>query len=141
MTAYSTQLHTLAATPAAAWAAGRYRTADLEARIAAASPHELISIMFTALREALARAERAVTSTVRTPATGRALAILEALDTSLDFGTGGSVARALNKVYAQVRMLVVAGNLETRPELFAAAAAQVAAVHASWGEIAPAGRA
>ncbi len=137
MTAAHQQYRTATSAPVAAWAAGRYRTADLEARVAAADPHELVAMLLTGLREALGKAERAVTSTTRTPATGRALAILEALDTSLDFSTGGSVARALNGVYAQVRMLVVAGNLETRPELFAAAAVQITAVHTSWGAIAP----
>lgn len=121
--------------PAATWAAARYRTVDLASRVDAADPHELVSMLFTGLCDALGRAERAVTATARTPAAGRALAILEALDASLDFSTGGSVARALNKVYAQVRLLVVAGNLETRPELFAAAAVQVSAVHASWSAI------
>lgn len=140
MTAQYQQFRAPAAPVAAApaqWAAGRYRTVDLESRVAAADPHELISMLLSGLREALGKAERAVTTAARMPATGRALAILEALDTSLDFSTGGSVARALNRVYAQVRVLVVAGNLETRPELFAAAAAQITAVHASWGAIAP----
>jgi len=138
---FHTPAATAAATPAASWAASRYRTADLEARVAAADPHELVSMLLTGLRDALGKAERALTSAARTPAAGRALAIIEALDTSLDFSAGGSVARALNRVYAQVRMLVVAGNLEIRPELFAAAAAQIAAVHASWGAIRPSSRA
>ncbi len=141
MTAPHQQFRTPAAPAAPTWAASRYRTVDLESRVAAADPHELVSMLFTGLREALGRAERAMTPASRTPATGRALAIIEALDASLDFSTGGSVARALNRVYAQVRMLVVAGNLETRPELFAAAAAQVAVIHASWGAIGRAGRA
>lgn len=140
MTLQHRQFDTPAAPLAARWVAGRYRTVDLESRVAAADPHELVSMLFTGLREALGRAERAETPASRTPATGRALAIIEALDASLDFSTGGSVARALSGVYAQVRMLVVAGNLETRPELFAAARAQIAAVHASWGAIGRASR-
>lgn len=141
MTAQYRQFSTPAVPAPVAWAAGRYRTVDLASRVDAADPHELISMLFTGLRDALARAERALIPALRTPATGRALAIIEALDSSLDFSTGGSVARALNKAYAQIRLLVVVGNLEARPELFAAAAAQVAAVHASWGAIGPASRA
>ena len=141
MTAFHQHARTSAISAAAMAAAGRYRSMDLEARIAVADPHELVSMLFAGLREALGRAERATRGTLRTQATGRALAIIEALDTSLDFSAGGSVARALSAVYAQLRILVVAGNSEMRAELFAAADLKVAVIHASWGAIGHVGRA
>ena len=119
--------------PPMAAARERYRRADLDSRIDAASPHELVAMLFSGLREALAAAERAAARTaVRLRAVTRALAILDALDGNLDFGRGGSVARALSAVYAQVRALIVAGHAEVRPELFGSAAGQISEIHASW---------
>ena len=120
------------ASPLAA-ARDRYRRADLDSRIDAATPHELVAMLFTGLREALGSAQRASARTaVRLRAVTRALAILDALDGSLDHTRGGSVARALAAVYAQVRALVVAGHADVQPELFGHASSQIAAIHESW---------
>ena len=123
-----------------AQAVHRYRALDLGMRIECASPHELVAMLFEGLSDALATAERALTTgraALRVKSVMRALAILDALDTSLDFTRGRTVATALTAVYAQVRALVVAGNVETRPELISAAAQQIAALDAAWAEIAP----
>jgi flagellar protein FliS len=121
-------------------AAQQYQSLDLGSRIACANPHELVALLFEGLRSTLGMAERSLgqgRAALRVRSVTRALAILDALDASLDHLRGGSVASALSAVYAQVRALVVAGNAESRPELFAAAASQISALDEAWADIAP----
>ena len=115
---------------------------DLGARVECATPHELVAMLFEGLRDALGGAERALAhgrAALRVKSVTRALAILDALDASLDFTRGRDVARALAAVYAQVRVLIVAGNAEARRELFSAAAGQIAELDEAWSEIEPQG--
>lgn len=127
---------------AAAAAAAQYRDLDLAARVAAASPHQLVTMLLDGLRTSLSGAARALEAqqpVQRIRTVTRALAILDALEASLDFGSGGKVARTLAGLYGELRALVVAGNAESRPELLSAAADRVATLGGAWREIAPAG--
>lgn len=128
-----------AALPYAA-ATARYRDIDLAARVAGATPHQLVAMLFDGLRASLGGAERAVAArrpVDRIRTVTKSLAILDALEANLDFGSGGKVARTFATLYGELRALVVAGNSETRPELFDAAAARVRTVGAAWRAIAP----
>ena len=131
--------HAAALRPAAA-AGARYRDVDLSARVAAASPHQLVTMLLDGLRDSLggaarALAERQPVQRIRTVT--RALAILDGLEASLDFGSGGKVARTFATLYGELRALVVAGNAEARPELLTAAADRVDTLGAAWRAIAP----
>ena len=124
-----------------AQAACHYREMDLAARVAMASPHQLVTMLFDGLRTALRGAERAVVqgeARLRIRAVTKALAILDALEASLDFGAGGSVARVLAQLYGELRALVVAGNAEARPELLSAAAVRVTTLCRAWAAVDPA---
>jgi flagellar protein FliS len=104
----------LAAIPLARDAALRqYRAVTLEARVAAASPHELVLMLFERLslltREARA-ALLAGDSARRLRATERALAIIDGLDQSLDRARGGEVADALTRAYATLRARLTEGS-------------------------------
>ncbi len=123
--------------PAAALARTN-RDADLQHRIAAATPHELVAMLYSGGCEALTRAGTATAAddgAARVAATSRALRILDALDAALDHGRGGTVARALAAAYSQVRAVTVAASAERRADLFAAAAAQLADLARAWGAI------
>ncbi len=118
----------------AARAAAQYRDLDLGARVAAASPHQLVAMLFDGLRVALDGAARAVGTGhahLRIRAVTKALAILDALEASLDFGAG-AVARTLATLYGELRALVVAGNAEGRAELLGIASARVATLGRAW---------
>lgn len=118
--------------------ARRYRDADIGQRVAAATPHELVAMLYDGGREALAQARSATVAgdaAARVVATTRALRILDALDAALDHGRGGAVARALEAAYAQVRAVTVAGNAERRAELFAGAAEHLGVLARAWGAI------
>ncbi len=129
---YATRVH-----PAVALAR-RYRDAGIAQRIAVATPHELVAMLYDGGCEALAQARSATVAgdaAARVVATTRALRILDALDAALDHGRGGAVARALAAAYAQVRAVTVAGNAERRAELFAGAADRLGVLARAWGAI------
>lgn len=124
-------------------AMSRYRDIDLAARVAGASPHQLVAMLFDGLAASLGGAAAALTArqpVQRIRTVTKSLAILDALEASLDFGSGGKVARTFATLYGELRALVVAGNAEVRPELFAAAADRVAMLSDAWRSIAPGAR-
>ena len=130
--------HTTLRAGPAALAGRRYRDADLSQRIAAATPHELVVMLYNGGSDALAAAARATAAddaAGRVAGATRALRILDALDAALDHGRGGAVARALTAAYAQVRAVTIAANYERRDELFSAAAAQLANLGRGWSAI------
>lgn len=120
-------------------AIARYRDIDLAARVAGASPHQLVAMLYDGLSASLNGAARAVQPAQRVRTVTKSLAILDALEANLDFGSGGKVARTFAALYAELRALVVAGNSEARPELFDAAAARVVTLCAAWRTIGPSG--
>lgn len=126
------------ATPGAV--ARRYRDAELGHRVATATPHELVAMLYDGARVAAVAAERALRlgdTSARLRQVTRALAILDGLDATLDHGRGGTVARALAAAYAQVRALLIAANSEGRADLFAAAAEQIGTIAEGWTAIVP----
>ena len=115
--------------------AHQYRDLDLAARVDAASPHQLVAMLFDGLRGALAASARAVAGGqvgVRIRCVVKALAILDALETSLDFAAGRSVARALAAAYDAIRALIVAGHAEARADLLSAAAERAGGLGEAW---------
>ena len=119
--------------------ATEYRELDLAARVAGASPHQLVTMLFDGLRAALDGASRAVAAGHAGPrvrCVTRALAIIDALENSLDFAAGGAVARTLATLYGELRLLVVAGNAEARPDLLSAAALRVRGLGDAWSQAA-----
>lgn len=125
--------------PAAIAAARQYRDADLGQRIAVATPHQLVAMLYAGGRDALvaaSKATRADDAARRVAEATRALRILDALDGALDYGRGGAVAQALSTAYAQIRAITVAANAERGIELFNAAAAQLGELGRGWSAIA-----
>lgn len=116
-----------------------YGRVSLEARVATASPHELILLLYrrlaALLREARDGAE-ARDPARRLKATERALAIVEGLDATLDHERGGSVAQGLHQVYDLLRARLLAGDATGLGE----ALASTDAIAEAWGAVAPARR-
>lgn len=79
-----------------------YRTLELQSRVASASPHGLISIMYEELLRALDllmlshKRGNAISGSAHH---GKALSIIIALDSSIDFNNGGALAPVLQRVY------------------------------------------
>ena len=113
-----------------------YGRVSLEARVATASPHELVLMLYrrlaALLREARDGAE-AKDPARRLKATERALAIVEGLDATLDDVRGGSVSDGLHQVYDLLRLRLLAGDAAGLGE----ALDSTLAIADAWGAIAP----
>ena len=79
-----------------------YRTVDLEARAAAASPYELVLVLFDGLLDELARA-RGHIEAKRYQQKGQSLEkclnILNGLNGALDYENGGELVQGLARLY------------------------------------------
>jgi flagellar protein FliS len=79
-----------------------YRSVDLEAKAASASPYELVLVLFDGLLDELARA-RGHIEAKRYQEKGRSLEkclnILNGLNGALDYDNGGEVVQGLSRLY------------------------------------------
>jgi flagellar protein FliS len=115
-----------------------YGRVSLEARVASATPHQLVAMLYQRLAALLREAGEAArmgNSARRLRATERALAIVDGLDATLDLDRGGGVAVALRQVYALLRDRLVTGEAKGLSE----ALESVTAIGDAWGAIAPRG--
>lgn len=125
----------LAAAQARSALAG-YGRVSLEARVASATPHQLVAMLYqrlSALLREACEAARLGNSARRLRATERALAIVDGLDATLDLERGGGVAVALRQVYALLRDRLLAGE----PKGLFEALESVDAIGGAWAEISP----
>jgi flagellar protein FliS len=114
-----------------------YGRVSVEARVASATPHQLVAMLYqrlSALLREAGEAARTGNSARRLRATERALAIVDGLDATLDLDRGGGVAAALRQVYALLRDRLMAGEARGLRE----ALDSVEAIGSAWAEIAPA---
>lgn len=114
-----------------------YRAVSLEARVAGASPHMLVQLLYdrlAALVGEMATADAAGDAARRLRAVERAVAILENLDQTLDRRRGGRAAELLADTYGLIRARIV-GNRGLDE-----AQAATAMLRESWRAIAPSGR-
>ncbi|WP_420605866.1 flagellar export chaperone FliS [Novosphingopyxis sp.] len=125
------------------YAAGRamaqsYGAVDKTSRIAAASPHELVEILFEQL---LLRIDRAVRCVERGDMAGmfqsraKASDILNALDESLDFERGGEIATALAIVYREASNRINEAQGDNAGAVLISAREIVAEISEAWTEI------
>jgi flagellar protein FliS len=84
----------------------QYQTLSVASRIEAASPHELVQILYEELLRALdvtlSASHQRKLDVVRS-SRERASSILLALEASLDFESGGEVARSLSAIYRSMQ--------------------------------------
>jgi flagellar protein FliS len=96
-------------------AGGIYNQVGTETRVAVASPHELVALLFDAYMEALAQARGAMRSGRRADkgiALSRAVRIVEeGLRAGLDLTAGGDLARDLDDLYRYLTRRLTLANL------------------------------
>ncbi len=92
-----------------------YRQVGAETRVASATPHQLVGLLFEAYMEALAQARGAMRQGRRAEkgvALGRAVRILEeGLRAGLDLRGGGPLARDLDELYHYLTRRLTLANL------------------------------
>lgn len=79
-----------------------YRSVDLEARAAAASPYELVLVLFDGLLDELARARGHIEGKryqQKGQSLEKCLSILNGLNSALDYDNGGEVVQGLSRLY------------------------------------------
>ena len=96
-------------------ATARYQGVDIASRIEGATPHQLVQILYEELLkslDAMAFAALRGDYVKRGQHQSKSLAILTALETSLDFDKGGEIAGGLVTIYREARRLVLAAGRE-----------------------------
>lgn len=91
-------------------ASRRYAAVHASSRIESASPHGLVKILFDELLLAIDASAVAMDHGDRAKATDkyiRAISIIHALDSSLDFDRGGDIATGLAQIYREARRLMI----------------------------------
>ncbi|MGF7169872.1 flagellar protein FliS [Sphingobium xanthum] len=119
-------------------AAKRYAAIDTGSRVEGATPHQLVRILYDELLLCLDTALVALKTGDRhkwLDRQTRALTILHALETSLDFDRGGDVATSLATVYREVRRRMLTATTVSDPAPMEAARGFIADIAAAWTEI------
>lgn len=94
-------------------ASRRYAAIHAGSRIESASPHGLVKILFDELLQAMDACALAMERYDRVKANDkyiRAISIIHALDSSLDFDQGGDIAIGLAQIYRETRRLMIAAH-------------------------------
>lgn len=117
-----------------------YATVDSATRVEQASPHRLIELLYEELLACLRQAQIALENgnlALKSSRLSKALSILGGLESSLDFGRGGEVARSLSGVYENVRRAVIAAGSDNDPVHLANAAGSIGEIADAWRQIRP----
>lgn len=113
-----------------------YGRVSLEARIASATPHELVVLLYQRLTGLLREARDAARGgniLGRLKAAERALVIIDGLDATLDQKRGGSVAESLHMVYELLRARVLSTDADDLDEALTSASE----IASAWAAIRP----
>lgn len=116
----------------------RYAAVQTGSRVEGASPHELVRILFDELQLAMEACSLALDHGDGTKASDkqlRALSILHALDSSLDFDKGGDVAISLAQIYREARRLLLVAQDSQDAAHVRAAQAIIAEIAGAWNQI------
>jgi flagellar protein FliS len=119
-------------------ASRRYAAIDAGSKIEGATPHQLVKILFDELllaMEASALSMAANDSAKARDKQIRALTLLHALDSSLDFEKGGDVAMSLGVIYREVRQRMLAAVPANDSARMMSAHAVIADISGAWGQI------
>lgn len=118
-----------------AGAPAHYGRIDLDARIANASPHALVSILFEELIRAMRLMRRSEQPHRRSEALSRALGIIQSLHDTLNFEGGGAIAESLSSIYGEARRLLLKGMRENDPAPIEQAETMITEIAESWAAI------
>jgi len=118
-----------------------YNQVGSEARVAVASPHELVALLFEAYMEALAQARGAMRAGLRAEkgvALSRAVRIVEeGLRAGLDQSAGGALARDLDDLYLYLTRRLTLANLRDDEAALDECRRLVLPLQEAWAAIGP----
>lgn len=118
-----------------------YTNVDIGARVEAASPHQLVSVLFEELLKNLDTlivglgAGGTLNRSQVIVRRARANTILLGLEGSLDRNKGGDVAAGLSAVYREARRLIAAGSDGSDADPIREARVMIAEIAGAWAHI------
>lgn len=121
-------------------ALNQYKSVDLNTAVEAASPHQLISMLFRGTSEALAKAVGAIERQdiqLRTQQINKACEIIVSLKGSLNFEQGGEVAENLDNLYDYMLRTLMQANRESSVDKIKEVAGLLVTVSEGWSQIPP----
>ncbi|MCZ8111751.1 MAG: flagellar export chaperone FliS [Betaproteobacteria bacterium] len=122
-------------------AGGLYNQVGNQARVAVATPHELVALLFEAYMEALAQARGAMRSGLRAEkaaALSRAVRIVEeGLRAGLDLNAGGTLALDLDELYRYLTGRLTMANLRDDEAALDECRRLVLPLQEAWAAIGP----
>ncbi|MDQ1213500.1 flagellar export chaperone FliS [Pantoea anthophila] len=118
-----------------------YNQVSLEMRLAGATPHQLIAMLFDAAHNALMRAriyfEKGMVAK-RGEMIGKAINIIDnGLRASLDHEKGGDVAADLERLYDYMTRLLLDANIHSDVSKLLEADTLITGIATTWNEILP----
>lgn len=119
-------------------ASRRYAAVDAGSRVEGATPHQLVKILFDELLLALDATAIAIRGGDRGKAfqkQTRALTLLHALETSLDFELGGEIATNLAIIYREARRRLLAAAADEDADKVLSARDIVNDIAEAWAQI------
>lgn len=115
-----------------------YRQIDIAGRTGEADPHQLVALLYEELGRALRAAVAAIDSgnrAVKSDKATRAISILFALETGLDFERGGDLSKTLAGLYRGARTKLIDASLGNDPRPFIDVATNMAQIAQAWAEV------
>lgn len=119
-------------------ASRRYAAIDAGSKVEGASPHQLVKILFDELLLAMDATAIAMRGGDRAKAfqkQTRALTLLHALETSLDFEKGGEIAMNLAVIYREARRRMLAAVAENDADKVLSARSIINDIAEAWSQI------
>ena len=116
-----------------------YKSVDVDTRILAASPHQLIMLLFDGALAALAQAKTHMLNR-NIPGQGAAISktiaiIDDGLGASLDVKAGGKVAQDLKALYEYMSLRLLSANLKSDTAILDEVSGLIQEISGAWREI------
>jgi flagellar protein FliS len=122
-----------------AFGVSAYRRTGIDTGVAAASPHQLVLMLFDAALEAIRQAEAHLKSgevAAKGAALGKAVRIVEeGLKASIDRGAGGALAEQLASLYDYATLRLLQANLRNDDRALQEVAALLGELRSAWAQI------
>lgn len=117
-----------------------YQQVDVASRVEAATPHQLVQIVFEELLKSLdtmtLAAERGDYQK-RSERQAKALRLISGLEISLDFDRGGEIAISLAVIYREARKRILEGTATNNAELMELGRSYIGEIADAWIQIGP----
>lgn len=116
-----------------------YKSADVDTRVLAASPHQLVMMLFDGALAALTQAKAHMLQR-NIPGQGAAISkaitiIDDGLKSSLDEKVGGKIAQDLNALYEYMSLRLLSANLKSDPAILEEVSGLLHEIGGAWREI------